>query len=259
MVDLSIIIVSWNVKDLLKKCLASIYKNQANLSSEVFVIDNASNDGTPEMIKNNFPQVKLIVNKKNLGFAAANIQGIKQGQGNYFLILNPDTEILDNTLEKMVSFMETNNKIGIASCRHLNSDKTLQKSVRRLPRLLPILLILTKLAKIMPDLSVLKNYFASDFDYGKTQPAEQVAGSFFLIRRKTIDEIGLFDPKFFLWFEEVDFCKRALAANWQVWYYAQGQIIHHGGQSFAQHLTWKKQLIFFKSAWYYFKKHGFIW
>ncbi len=259
MLDLSIIIVSWQVKDLLEKCLTSIYENQDKLTLEIFVIDNASNDGSVEMVKANFPEVNLITNINNLGFAAANNQGVKKAHGKYILVLNPDTRILEDTLSKMVDFMEKNYKVGITGCKHLNQDLTIQHSVRRLPTILPILLILTKLAKIVPGLPVLRHYLAAEFDYKITQPAEQVAGSFFLIRRETIEEVGLFDERFFLWFEEVDYCKRAKEAGWQIWYEANAEIIHYGGQSFTQKLTFKKQQLFFRSAWTYFKKHGFIW
>ena len=259
MLDLSIIIVSWNVSELLKKCLKSVYKNQGKINLKIFVIDNTSTDNTVEMVKTNFPDVNIIANKNNLGFATANNQGIKKSQAKYILLLNPDTEIGENTLKNMVEFMEENYKIGIAGCKHCNPDWTLQPSVRRFPRLLPILLILTKVAKIIPGLPALRSYLAQDFDYKIAQPAEQVAGSFFMIRKKTLEEIGLLDEKFFLWFEEVDYCKRAKAAGWQVWYNANPKIIHYGGQSFSQRLTIRKQLIFVKSAWYYFKKHGFVW
>jgi len=257
MIDISIVIVSWNVRDFLKKCLASIYKNRDELNLEVFVVDNASADGTVEMIEKDFPEVKITANKNNLGFATANNQAIKKTSGRYILLLNPDTEICGNTLKMMVGFMEKNQKIGIAGCKHCYPDWTLQPSVRRLPSLLPVLLILTKIAKIIPGLPALNRYLAKDFDYKITQPAEQVAGSFFMTRKEAIESIGLMDEKFFLWFEEVDYCKRALTKGWQIWYNAENKIIHHGGQSFGQRLTLKKQLLFCKSARYYFKKHGY--
>ena len=148
--DLSVIIVSWNVKELLKKCLTSIEKNKGQLNLKIFVIDNASHDDSAEMVKTEFPQVKLITNKTNHGFAAANNQGIKQSQGKYVLLLNPDTEILPETLSSMVNFMDQNSEIGISGCKLLNPDKTLQPSVRHFPTPSAILLILTKLARLWP-------------------------------------------------------------------------------------------------------------
>ncbi len=254
---LSIIIVSWNVEKLLRKCLNSILKFQGDLDIEVIVVDNVSSDNSAEMVKEEFPKFKLIANKKNLGFAKANNQGILASSGDLILALNPDTEIIDGTLQKMVNFMQKNENIGIAGCKHLNPDLTFQPSVRRFPNLFIILILLTKIAKILPKISFLYKYLARDLNYKITQPVEQVAGSFFLIRKQLIDQIGIFDEKFFIWFEEVDMCKRAINAGWQVWYVSDASIIHHGGQSFKQQLALKNQKIFFNSAWYYLKKHGF--
>lgn len=259
MVDISIIIVSWNVENLLNKCLASIYRNQGNVTTEIFVIDNASTDKTVPMIKSFYPEVDLTVNPKNYGFAAANNQGMIKSRGKYVLLLNPDTELMAGTLEKMYQFMEKNSKIGVAGCKHLNSDLTLQASVRSFPTVKPILLIFTKLAKLMPGLKSLNQYLLKDFNYKFSTTVDQVAGSFFMIRHEIIDQIGGLDERFFIWFEEVDFCKRVKEAGWEVWYNHAAQIVHHGGQSFSQELTIKKQVIFFKSAWYYFQKHGFKW
>ncbi|MFA6381837.1 MAG: glycosyltransferase family 2 protein [Candidatus Buchananbacteria bacterium] len=254
--ELSIIIVSWNVKDLLKKCLESIIKYRGDLTFEIIVVDNASGDGTVEMIKKEFPRVVLIPNTTNLGFGTANNQGILKSRGDFILVLNPDTVILKDCLPRMVDFMKSNYQVGIAGCKHLNPDWTLQFSVRRFPSFWPIFLIITKIAKIFPNLPALSSYLAKDFNYKIAQPVDQVAGSFFLLRKKTLDEIGLFDENFFTWFEEVDLCRRAVASGWQVWFTPDGEIIHYGGQSFVQQLGVKKQKVFFQSALYYFQKHG---
>lgn len=255
--ELSIIIVSWNVKDLLRQCLRSIFLEQGSLNLEIIVVDNASKDQTVEMVKKEFPQIKVIANINNLGFARANNQGIKESQGDFILVLNPDTKIIKNSLATMLNFIKQNPKIGIAGCKHLNPDLTWQPSVRRFPGVLAIFLILTKIAKLFPNLPPLYYYFAKDLNFKTAQPVEQIAGSFFLIRKETLKKIGLFDEKFFLWFEEVDLCKRAQNASWQIWYNPSATIIHYGGQSFNQKLTWQKQKLFFQSAWYYFRKHGF--
>lgn len=256
MPNLSIIIVSWNVRNLLKKCLESIFENQADLALAVIVVDNASKDQTAEMVKADFPQVKLIANTSNLGFAQANNQGIKESQSEYILVLNPDTEIVGSTLTTALNFLKSHEQIGIVGAKHLNPDKTLQPSMRRFPNFLVLFLIFAKIAKIFPNLKVISNYLAKDFDYQKSQPGDQVAGSFLLIRKKMLEQIGLFDERFFTWFEEVDLCRRAKNAGWQVWYLAEAEIIHYGGQSFSRQLTLKNQKIFFQSALKYLKKHG---
>ncbi|NUM25381.1 MAG: glycosyltransferase family 2 protein [Candidatus Buchananbacteria bacterium] len=254
--ELSIIIVSWNVKDLLKKCLQSIEKYRNKLAVEIIVVDNASKDGTVEMLKTEFPDVRLITNSNNLGFAAANNQGILRSQGDYILLLNPDTEVIKDTLNKMLNFIKIRPQIGILGCKHLNPDWTLQPSVRRFPAFWAIFFILTKLYKIFPNIPPIYYYFAEDFNYKISQPIDQVAGSCMMIRRQTIEEIGLLDERFFIWFEEVDLCKRSKDAGWEVWYTPDAELIHYGGQSFRQVGTWKKQKIFFQSAIYYFRKHG---
>ncbi|MBN1779473.1 MAG: glycosyltransferase family 2 protein [Candidatus Buchananbacteria bacterium] len=255
--ELSIIIVNWNVEKLLERCLESIYKYQGNLELEVIVVDNASKDRSLEMIKNNFPQVKLIVNQANRGFAAANNQGIEIASGRYLLLLNPDTEIKENSLHQSLEFFRTQEKVGVMGCKILNPDGSLQPSVRRFPTITAVILILSKIAKLLPNLPALKKYLAKDFDYRESQAVDQVMGAFFLIKRELIEQIGVLDERFFIWFEEVDFCYRAKKAGWQIWYYPDAEIIHYGGSSFKQALVVRKQWLFFQSALKYFVKHVF--
>ncbi|MFA5029524.1 MAG: glycosyltransferase family 2 protein [Patescibacteria group bacterium] len=254
--DLSIVIVSWNVKELLNKCLTTISKNSAGLSWEIVLVDNASSDGTVETVRQKFPEVKLIANKQNLGFAKANNLALKEAQGEFILLLNPDTEVLSGSLEKCLAIIKDNPRIGILGCQLLNSDKSVQPSVRRFPRLWPILLLFLKLPKFFSFKSV-NRYLAKDFDYQKEQTVDQVMGAFMLLPKRVIGEIGPLDERFFIWFEEVDFCRRARQKGYQVFYTPQAQIIHHGGQSFSQQGVINKQWQFFKSAWLYFKKYGF--
>ena len=257
MADLSIIIVNWNTRQLLDGCLASIYGETKNINFEIFVVDNASSDGSAEMIKEKYPAINLIINKKNCGFAAANNQAIKEAQGKYILILNSDTIILDGALNKLLDVLRSRPEVGILGAKTLNKDRTIQKTARRDPTLLTQLFLPSKIKKLFQNWRPFKEYYFDDFDYEKETFVPQLQGSFLLVKKEVFDKIGPFDEKFFIWFEEVDLCKRAKAAGWQVWYTAEAEIIHHGGQSFKQQLTFKKQLQFFKSAWYYFKKHGF--
>lgn len=256
---ISIIIVSWNVKELLKKCLGSIYQNQGDLALEIFVVDNASNDGTPEMVKNEFPKVKLIANNKNLGFARANNQAIKLATGDYVLFLNPDTEIFVGTLQKSVDFINSHSDCGILGAQILNPDKTIQLSVRRLPTLWPIFLMLLKLPKIFPHLKSVEHYLYTDFDYLQEQTVDQVMGAFMFTKKEIIEKVGLFDERFFLWFEEVDFCRRVKQAGYEVYYSPMVQIVHYGGTSFARQSVVTKQSWFFRSALLYFLKHGIFY
>jgi N-acetylglucosaminyl-diphospho-decaprenol L-rhamnosyltransferase len=257
MMDLSIIIVSWNVKELLKKCLRSILTQTQNISYEIIVIDNASIDGTADMIKREFPEVKLVINDRNLGFAAANNQGIKLAQGEILILLNPDTEIVDNALSEMVGYLKKHLKIGILGPKLLNSDKTLQPSIRRFPNLLDQLLILTKLPNFFPKL--IAKYTAQDLDYQKSQVVEQVMGAALMTRREVINKIGNLDENFKLWFNEIDWCLRSIKTGWQNHYLAQAEIIHYKGQSFSQLQAIKKQYEWNKNLLYYFAKHKPRW
>ncbi|OGY88585.1 MAG: hypothetical protein A2927_01810 [Candidatus Komeilibacteria bacterium RIFCSPLOWO2_01_FULL_45_10] len=249
--DLSIIIVSWRVKGLLEQCLESIFNETRNLDFEVLVIDNDSGDGTVEMVENNFPRVKLVKSQINLGFARAANLGLKRAQGRFLLLLNPDTKLIDNSLKKSVDFMEQNPAVGVLGGRLLNRDLTLQPSVRRFPRLLDHLLMALKLHHLFP----LKKYLALDFDYNKTGVVEQVMGAFFLISRRCFSQAGFLDEKYYIWFEEVDYCWRAKKAGFTVNYYPEAKIIHLGGQSFRQVFTLKNQWIFSASRLRYIRKH----
>lgn len=257
--DLSIIIVSWNVKDLLKKCLESIYRETKNIKYEVFVVDNASEDESVAMVQNEFPKVHLIANQENAGFAKANNQAIQQAKGDFILLLNPDTEILDNALEKMVSFMKNHPAAGVAGCQILNPDRTIQPSVRRFPTLAAMSLFVLKLHHIFPGAASLRKYLAQDFDYTKTQEVNQVMGAFLMTRRQVFDKVGLLDERFFIWFEEVDFCQRVKNKGWLVYYNPGAKIIHHFAQSFQQVAGLEKQQNFNKSILHYFKKYRPFW
>lgn len=257
--DLSIIIVSWNVADLLKKCLDSIYKYTQGVSFEIFVIDNASSDNSVAMIQENFPKIKFIINQENKGFAAANNQGASQAQGRYILLLNPDTELKEDSLSKVARFMDKQPKCGIAGCHLENPDGAHQDSVRRFPSFWDQILILLKAHHIFPRLAIFRRYLYVDFDYSREQKVEQVMGAFFMIRHEMIEQIGLLDEKFFIWFEEVDFCLRAQKAGWLVYYTPITSAIHHFGQSFKQKRTLDKQKIWTASLSYYFKKHYSGW
>ena len=255
---LSIIIVSWNVKPLLERCLSSIFLYGKNLDYEILVVDNNSIDGSKEYLTDlakKKQELKIVLNNKNLGFAKANNQAIKISKGKFVLFLNPDTEIRGGTLQKMVDFMKKNPSCGIAGCQLRGVNGKIQSSVRSFPTLISQVLIFLKLPYLFPNLPAFKKYFLYSFDYGGEQEVDQLMGAFLMTRRGMLQEIGSFDEKFFIWFEEVDLCLRAKEANWQVIYTPRTEILHHGGQSFKQILSLPKQKIFNQSVIYYFKKH----
>ena len=249
--DLSIIIVSWRVKELLEQCLASIFSLTRNLDFEVIVIDNDSGDGTVEMVAGNFPQVRLVNSRINLGFARACNLGLRKARGKNILLLNPDTKLIDNSLKRAQEIMEQDTRLGILGGHLLNYDQSTQLSVRSFPTLFDHVLMIFKLHHLWR----LKRYFAADFDYSKRAEVDQVMGAFFLISGDLIKTIGDLDESYYIWFEEVDYCQRARQAGFKVVYTPEVRLIHYGGQSFKQSLNLKNQWIFCRSRLRYVLKH----
>ena len=254
MKDISIIIVNWKVRPLLKKCLDSILKYKDNLNIEIFVIDNDSRDGSPEMIMADYSNVNMISLPSNQGFAKANNLGIKQAKGKYILLLNPDTEVTKGFFKKVIKYLDKHTDIGILGPKILNPDNSIQQSVRRFPTFFSQALVLLKLRNIL-DNKFLSHYLHLDFNYHKTQKVDQVMGAAMMIRKSVLDKVGLLDEKFFIWFEEVDYCKRVNDLGSVVKYFSEASIMHHGGSSFNKQLAIKNQIIFNKSLLRYFKKH----
>jgi len=259
---LSIIIVNWNVRHYLERCLLSVIKNTPDLDYEIIVVDNASARDDSKKFLADFKtdaNVKIILNNQNLGFAKANNQGIKQARGKYILLLNPDTEIIEKgSLAKAVELMERNKDWGVLGCHLLGADKQTQLSVRSFPRLISQIMIFLKLHHFFPRAKALQDYFLPHFNYKETSSVDQVMGAFLLTKKEVLSKIGMLDEKFYIWFEEVDFCKRTKNAGWKVVYSPEPTIVHYGSQCFAQVFSFAKQKIYNKSAIYYFKKHRFL-
>ncbi|MDD4900602.1 MAG: glycosyltransferase family 2 protein [Patescibacteria group bacterium] len=249
--DLSIIIVSWNVKDRLKENLRALFDSK-HVSFEVIVVDNNSADRTAEMVKKEYPNIKLIANAANLGFARANNQGIKLAQGKYVLLLNPDMRVFDDTLSNMISWMNCHEQAAVAGCKLIGEDGVIIRHVRRFPKFLDQLAIILKLPHFLP--KVTNHYLINDFDYKKSAKVDSIRGGFFLIRAQTIKQIGLLDEQYFLWFEEVDYCQRVSRAGLEVWYSSAAECIDLVGQSFRQVNLSLKQKYFRDSMLKYFKK-----
>ena len=224
---LSIIIVSFNSLEYLRNCLHSLYQTISKISFEIIVVDNASKDGTVKMLQKEFPAVKLIQNKKNLGFAKANNQGIKISKGRYILLLNPDTQVLPKSIEYLFDFMEKNPKIGIAGPRIINSDGSLQFSIGFFPTLWDIFL---EYFLLLPLKKRLVKKSLERLHQNPTQ-ADFLLGACLFIKREVFDKIGLLDEQFFLYSEEVDFCKRAKETGLGIYYFPRASIVHHLSKS----------------------------
>lgn len=255
--DISVIIVSWRVKDRLKANLESLFISLKGVEAEVFVVDNNSQDGTLEMLATDFPEVKVIANSDNLGFAKANNQAIRKAQGDFILLLNPDMLLRPDTLSKMLSWAKFKPQAVVSGCRLEDEKGNVLPQIRNFPKLADQLAIVLKLPHFFP--STISSYLAKDFDYSKEAMADSIRGAFFLINRsawKTIfnQDLPLLDERYFIWFEEVDFCKQVYQKGGQVWYYPGASCQDFVGQSFAKVGFAKKQRYFKDSMLAYFRK-----
>jgi len=260
MADLSVIIVNWKSAELIRELLVSVARETRGVSYEIFVVDNASGDHV-EGVVNDFKKahsrvpIMLLMNDRNEGFAAACNRAIRLSGGRHAVLLNPDTRVLDGALQKMVAWMDERPMVGVAGPMLVEPDGSIQKSVRRLPGVLDQLLVLLKLPHLWRAHPVLRRYYADDFDYSRESDVEQLMGAAFFVRREVFETIGLLDERFFIWFEEVDFCKRAREAGWRVVYAPVARVMHHGGRSFSQEMRFRKQRHFVRSLLAYVKKH----
>ncbi len=254
--NLSIIIVSYNTKDLLLQCLKSIYKENIIKSIfEVIVVDNNSSDATCGMIKQEFPRVRLVENADNKGFTKANNQGIRISRGNYILFLNPDTVVKNNVFDKMVEFMGLHPEAGIVGPKLLYPNGSLQLSCRRFYTLRAILMRRTFLGKIFPYSKSLKNHLMTDWDHNEIHEVDWLLGACLMIRRELINQIGLLDEKYKMYFEDVDLCYRVKKAGYKIYYYSDADVIHYHRRESAQRFS-KKTIWHIQSAIRFFDKHG---
>ena len=249
-VQLSILIVNWNTRDLLARCLASIYAHPPSPAFEVIVVDNASTDGSPAMVRERFPQVRLIENGENVGFARANNQAIRESRGAYLLLLNSDTLVLPAAFDRLLAFMAAHPRAGMVGPRVLNPDGSLQPSCTPFPTLAREAWRMFHGDRIRP----WAVYAMTAWDVETPREVDVLMGAALLVRRQVIDEIGLLDEAFFMYSEEVDWCLRAKKAGWKVWWEPRAQIIHYGGQSSKQ-ASEKMFLHLYRSKVLFFRKH----
>ena len=252
---LSIIIVNWNTEDLLKQTLDSVFKETKNFDFEVIVVDNNSmKDDSVKMIKENFPQVVLIENKENLGFSRANNQGLKIAKGEYLMLLNSDVIVLNQAIEKLVGFLDKHPETHMAGPKLLNKDMTFQHACRRgVPDPLNSLFYLTGLYKIFKNAKIdsYKKFNVSENESGRT---EALSGAAMMFRREVYEKIGGLDEDFFMYGEDLDFCKRVSDMGWRTFYVSEAEIIHFYGSSSAKRKM-KSLINFYDAMWLYYKKH----
>lgn len=211
-----------------KKAIALVKQSLPQLNIEIFVIDNASKDGSAEMIRQEFPEIHLIVNKTNVGFGRANNQALPFVRGRYILLLNTDAFVDPDTIQKTVDFMESNPKTGILGVRLLGRDGVLQPSCRYFPTPINSFLFRTGLNKLFTSVKMVDDM---TWDHNQVRDCDWVPGCYYLIRKEVIDQVGLFDSRYFLYSEEVDHCFSAKNAGWNVTYFPYASVVHIGGES----------------------------
>ena len=252
---LSIITVSWNVRDLLHDCLKSVEAAKESLSLEMIVVDSASSDETPDMVAQAFPWVHLIRCDENVGFPRGNNIGIAASTGHYVILLNPDTVVLDDALAKLCRYLDTHDDVGVVGPKLLNPDRSIQSSRRRFPTFYTALFESTWLQESAPK-RVLDHYYALDLDDDETAVIDWVMGAALMTRRRIIDQVGGLDEAYFMYSEELDWCRRIKGAGWAVVYLPEAEIVHHLGKSSEQAVT-HRHINFNQAKLRYFRKyHG---
>lgn len=254
-VSISICIVTYHARDLLRDCLKSLYEG-TSLDPQVIVVDNGSNDGVGDMLALEFPQVHFIENSHNLGYTRPMNQALKAGMGRYLLQLNPDTLILPGAIDHLVEFLEGHPEVGICGPKVLNRDRSMQKPCRRgESRPWAVISYFTGLAALFPDSKFFGEYLMSYKDPDETHPVAGISGSCMLIRREVIEQIGYLDERFFAYQEDADFCFRARQAGWQVFYMPKAQIIHYGSLGGSRVEPIRSIMEWHKSYYLYFRKN----
>lgn len=253
----SVVVVNWNTREMLKNCLQSVISETQLVSKEVIVIDNGSTDGSRELCRDQFPKVMLIENSTNIGFARAVNQGFERAKGEYILMLNSDTIILNKAIEKSIAFADSRPDVGLIGCRLLNPNRTFQDSCFRFPNLLGLFLSGIYMSQLF------KNSYLLNWDrYGyrcwtTVQEVDCVMGSYMLIRVSVLKDIGLLDTDYFMYGEETDYCFRVKKAGWKVMYYPGAEIVHvrggtsrdWAGQAWAYQACQRGQLLFLCKRW----------
>lgn len=270
--DLSIVIVSYNTRDLLLKCLKSVFRSAGAGGLEVFVVDNGSSDGSREAVRQEYPQVTLLSASRNIGFARASNLALRQTQGRYFVLLNSDTELRKDALAVMQKFLDGALDADVVGPRLVYEDGSTQPSADYFPNLLSEFLHLCQVGRFLPgermrqrlapflsrvSRKTVGTYFQAYSHDKHPRPVDCLSGACLMGRRELIDEVGLLDDRFFMYMEDIDWCIRARKAGRQAYYLPEVEVIHHVGQSRSQNPAVEETTFVehYKSRLYFFKKH----
>jgi GT2 family glycosyltransferase len=250
----SVVIVSWNAKKYVQECLESLREHCQKVCAEVIVVDNASTDGTPELVAEMFPEFKLIRNPENSGFAKANNLGIAQSSGEYICLVNSDVKFIDDCISPMVSFLSSNPAVGMLGPKMLAADGRVWRSTMRFPTVWNQFCRALGLDIAFKKSRLFGGLLMSDFDHGTTAPVEVLNGWFLLVRRSALERVGPLDPQFFMYGEDVDWCYRFHKAGEGVVFFGDAGAIHYGGAS-SSHAPLRFYLELYRATWQYWRKH----
>lgn len=254
MIDISIIIVNWNTRELLLNCIESLYKTTKQTSLEIIVVDNASTDNSVDALQKKFPQVHIIVNPDNFGFAKANNIGLMQSKGRFVCLINSDVKAMDGVLDKMYNYMKINPEIGALAPKIYRGDMTVQKSCREFPTVRNTFCEEFLLNKLFPAVNIFRGRDMLWMDYDSIFEVEVLSGCFLMIPRQVIDQVGVLDDRFFFYSEDVDWCKRIHQAGWKLLHYPGAKAIHYGqGSSSSEPIKFRLEML--KANWQYWNKH----
>jgi GT2 family glycosyltransferase len=250
----SVVIVVWNAKKYVLECLASLREHCAQLCPEVIVVDNASTDGTPELVAELYPEFKLIRNGENLGFAKANNIGIAEASGDYICLVNSDVKFLDDCISPMIEYLAQHPAVGVVGPKMLAPDGRVWRSTMRFPTIWNHFSRALGLDIAFKGSRWFGGLMMSDFDHRTTTPVEVLNGWFVMVRRSALERVGPLDPQFFMYGEDVDWCYRFHQAGEGVVFFAEAGAIHYGGAS-SSHAPLRFYLELYRATWQYWRKH----
>lgn len=255
LMDLSIVIVNYNTRDLLGECLRSLFASEGDFTYQVTVVDNLSQDESAAMVRQEFPQVHLLENRENVGYAQANNRGLKSQKARYYLLLNPDTVLLPEALGGMLSFMEEHPRAGIAGPKLVMADGRLDLACRRgFPTPEVSFYRLSGLSRLFPKSKRFGRYNLTYLDPDQVSEVDSVVGAFMMIREETLEEVGYLDEEFFLYGEDLDFAYRAKGLGWKVYYNPQVEVLHYKRRSTSQNRK-RARYEFYRAMYLFYRKH----
>jgi GT2 family glycosyltransferase len=234
MIEISIIIVSWNCRQMLAGCIKSLQAQMSADDAEIIVVDNASTDGTAQMIREEFPQVCLIASSSNLGFAEGNNRGLKVSKGRYLCLINPDVVVGEDCISRMLAFLKQHSDIGMLGPQIIGADGLVQRSCMRTPSLWNQFCRAAALDVLVKRSRLFGGYLMTDFRHDEVRDVDILNGCFWMVTREALDEVGWLDSRFWLYGDDVDWCRRFHDVAWRVVFFPQAQAVHYGGESSKQ-------------------------